>query len=113
MSSRPNRFQNTLLQWIASELKFLLHLCLHICVALKGSQDVASEKELLKSNGITHIINAATGIRNYFPEEFRYLKLSLLDIPEQDIRKDFEMALAFIDEATASGGSAFVHCNAG
>lgn len=78
-----------------------------------GSQDVASDKDLMKSKNITHIINAATGVRNYFPEDFKYLKLNLLDVPEQDIRKDFEAALAFIDEAIAAGGATFVHCNAG
>ncbi|OQR74070.1 dual specificity protein phosphatase 19-like [Tropilaelaps mercedesae] len=78
-----------------------------------GSQDVAAEKEILKSKNVLHIVNAASGIGNHFPEDFRYMKLNILDLPEQDIKSVFESCFAFIDEALAAGGSTFVHCNAG
>ncbi|XP_018494891.1 dual specificity protein phosphatase 1B [Galendromus occidentalis] len=78
-----------------------------------GSQDVASELELLKSKGVTHIINAASGIKNHFPDDFKYKRVEVLDIPEQEMRSHFEHCNSFIDEALASGGAVFVHCNAG
>ncbi|XP_022695327.1 dual specificity protein phosphatase 19-like isoform X2 [Varroa jacobsoni] len=78
-----------------------------------SSQDVASNLELLRSRNIRHIINVAWGIPNYFPQHFRYLKLRLLDLPEQNVRLVFEECFDFIDEAMSTGGSTLVHCNAG
>ena len=78
-----------------------------------GSQDVAHERDLMKSKGVTHIINAATGISNYYPEDFKYKRLDICDTPEQEIQSLFESCIAFIDEAIGSGGAVYVHCNAG
>ncbi|EPB68863.1 dual specificity phosphatase, catalytic domain protein [Ancylostoma ceylanicum] len=49
-----------------------------------GSQDVAGDLAILEAEGITHIVNCATGVPNYYPKKFTYLHLEV-----------------------------FVHCNAG
>ena len=33
-----------------------------------GSQDVAHDLKLMKANGITHVLNVASGVENKFPE---------------------------------------------
>lgn len=84
---------------------------------------------LLKSNGITHIVNAgntfkrihslidecivATGISNVFETHFIYLNVNLLDLPDTNIRYHFDSVFGFMNEAVEQGGSVLVHCNAG
>ena len=45
-----------------------------------GSKEDASDKDSLKRNGITHILNVAKQLPNYFENEndFIYLKISLM-----------------------------------
>jgi atypical dual specificity phosphatase len=67
----------------------------------------------LKSNGISHIVNAGIGIANVFPKNFVYLNVDLLDLPDSDIRSHFDTVLVFMHEAVEKGGRVLVHCNAG
>lgn len=78
-----------------------------------GSQDVAVEFDLLQKYKVTHILNVATLIKNSFPENFTYMNIDLLDIPQTDIAQHFESAFQFIDEGMDKGGCVLVHCNAG
>uniref|UniRef100_A0AC34F1R8 Dual specificity phosphatase n=1 Tax=Panagrolaimus sp. ES5 TaxID=591445 RepID=A0AC34F1R8_9BILA len=78
-----------------------------------SSQDVASEFKLLKENGITHIINCATGIQNLFKKHFIYHNLELLDEPSARIKTHFKATNEFISNAVAGGGKVLIHCNAG
>lgn len=39
-----------------------------------GSIGAAHNKKALKESGITHIVIAASGLKQLFPEEFKYLK---------------------------------------
>lgn len=45
-----------------------------------SGEDVAYNKNKLKKNGITHIINCAADVcKNMFPDEFTYLAYKLKD----------------------------------
>ncbi|VDP03244.1 unnamed protein product [Soboliphyme baturini] len=78
-----------------------------------GSQDVAADFELLLANGITHILNVSFDVPNYFENHFTYLHCPLLDDEKFDLTSFLDGCLKFIEDALSSGGSVFVHCNAG
>ncbi|XP_075258253.1 uncharacterized protein LOC142350313 [Convolutriloba macropyga] len=78
-----------------------------------GSEDTSRNLEKLKEIGITHIINLATYCPNSFPDEFTYLKIDIFDMPEKDIKQHFIQIRDFIEEGRKSGGTVYVHCNAG
>ncbi|XP_002737637.1 dual specificity protein phosphatase 19-like [Saccoglossus kowalevskii] len=80
---------------------------------LLSSQDVAADYDLLVENKVTHILNVASLVDNHFEDDFIYLKLEILDIPETDITRYFDQCFKFIDEAKSSNGVVLVHCNAG
>ena len=107
---------------------------------LLGSQDAAADLELLRSLGVTRVLNAAAGaVPSYFRDQMVYKvqrrkaeenrsgikkiigscymqELDLLDDPSQEI--DFDDTFDFI-QGDDEGGSAtamattLVHCNAG
>jgi atypical dual specificity phosphatase len=78
-----------------------------------GSQDAAFNLPALNEFKITHILNVATGIKNAFPEQYKYLNIELLDVPETNIRKEFTRTNEFIQQALADNGRVLIHCNAG
>ncbi len=80
-----------------------------------GSQDAAQDEDLLKLYSVTHILNMATGVQNYFPETFIYLKIDLLDLPTADLASQLPRCLRFIDDALRSDctNRVLLHCNAG
>jgi atypical dual specificity phosphatase len=78
-----------------------------------GSQDSAVNLPALNECKITHILNVATGIKNAFPEQYKYLSIELLDLPETNIREVFSRTNKFIQQAIADNGRVLVHCNAG
>ena len=78
-----------------------------------GSQDSAVNLSALNEYKITHILNVATGIENAFPEQYKYLNIELLDLPQTNIRKVFSHTNEFIQQAIAANGCVLVHCNAG
>ncbi|KAM9971317.1 hypothetical protein ACTFIW_011294 [Dictyostelium discoideum] len=80
-----------------------------------GSETVASNLEILKSNGITHIINASYQCDNFFQDNpmFEYRKLHLRDSPLEDISLVFEQVIEFIERAIACNGKIFIHCQMG
>ncbi len=78
-----------------------------------GSQDAAFNLPGLNECKITHILNVATGIRNAFPEQYKYLNIELLDVPETNIRKVFTSTNEFIQQALVGNGRVLIHCNAG
>ncbi|KAN0025236.1 hypothetical protein ACTFIU_003495 [Dictyostelium citrinum] len=80
-----------------------------------GSETVASNLEILKSNGITHIINASYQCENFFQDNpmFEYRKLYLRDSPLEDISLVFDQVIEFIERAIACHGKVFIHCQMG
>ena len=76
-----------------------------------GSQDVAADIGLLQSRGITHILNMAPSVvDNFFPTNFEYATLDLLDAPDAELPID-EILDFLLKEK--DGARIFVHCNAG
>ena len=76
-----------------------------------GSQDVAADIQLLRSRGITHVLNAArSAVDNFYPGEFEYRSLDLLDAPEAELPID--EIVAFLSKEK-EGARILVHCNAG
>lgn len=78
-----------------------------------GSQDVAADWSLLKNHGITHVLNVASGIPCFFPTEFEYKMLEILDLPEFRLESVFDACFQFIDAAIRHDGKVLIHCNAG
>jgi hypothetical protein len=74
-----------------------------------GSVGAASNKEGLCEHNITHIVCAATGIKQYFPDNFKYMSLQLLDAADQDIKKYFDETGEFIHECITNNGNVLVH----
>jgi hypothetical protein len=74
-----------------------------------GSFAAAENKEALLENMITHIVCAATNLKENFPDDFKYLKLALLDSPECNIKQHFENSCEFIKDCLDNGGRIFVH----
>ena len=74
-----------------------------------GSVGAASNKEGLLEHKITHVVVAATGIKQYFPDDFKYMQLKLLDSAEENIRRYFEETGDFIHQCITQTGNVLVH----
>eukprot|EP01129_Flabellula_baltica_P001240 TRINITY_DN11134_c0_g1_i1.p1 TRINITY_DN11134_c0_g1~~TRINITY_DN11134_c0_g1_i1.p1 ORF type:complete len:321 (+),score=53.75 TRINITY_DN11134_c0_g1_i1:125-964(+) len=82
-----------------------------------GSQDAAINVEGLQQNGVTHILNVATGIEIVPPNEeytttYTFCSIPILDVDDADITRIFNECFEFIDAGREAGG-VLVHCNAG
>ncbi|MBM3212252.1 dual specificity protein phosphatase family protein [Candidatus Poribacteria bacterium] len=75
-----------------------------------GDRRAASNLHLLIEHGITHILNCARELPNYFPSDFEYLALKLHD-PDPDFIKVIKPACEFIDRGREEG-NVLVHCAA-
>lgn len=65
-----------------------------------GSDFVASDREILEKNGITHVVNCAADYSaNYFDGDIKYKKYHLKDHIRENIECVFYDALHFIEEA--------------
>lgn len=67
----------------------------------------------MKNLCITHVLNLATNVDNFFPSDLIYKRIEILDLPSSDIRIHFDDCFAFINEALSNGKKVLVHCNAG
>ncbi|CAN0395569.1 unnamed protein product, partial [Phaeothamnion confervicola] len=82
----------------------------HLCI---GGQAEAADRQRLMGLGVTHVLNAARQLPNYHPEFFVYLKLDLIDNPDQPLAPHRAAAVGFLRHVEALGGRALVHCVAG
>ena len=78
-----------------------------------GSIGSASNLKQLQNFKITHILCCASGIKNFFPNDFKYLNLDILDSEKVNIRQYFEQTNKFIDDAIKNNGSVLVHSHTG
>ena len=78
-----------------------------------GSIGSASNLKQLQNCKITHIVCCARGIKNFFPDKFKYLNLDILDSEQADIKQYFEESYKFIDEGIKNNGNVLIHCHAG
>jgi protein tyrosine phosphatase (PTP) superfamily phosphohydrolase (DUF442 family) len=79
-----------------------------------GSKVVAQDLAMLKSNGITHVVNCVGDLcENYFEPELTYMRLFLMDNAQEDIMCVAYDVFHFIDQARQHGGVVYVHCQQG
>jgi len=77
-----------------------------------GSEFNAGNKSELHSLGITHILNVTTEVPQFFPKDFIYHQVPVLDVPQAQLTVYVERALSFID-AGVKRGAVLVHCQRG
>lgn len=78
-----------------------------------GSMDAAVNRAHLKHLGITHVLNVTSDLKNYWPEDFQYNRISVADNPQVDVKRFFDEATEWISKAKGGGGAVLVHCMAG
>jgi hypothetical protein len=79
-----------------------------------GNIHDAQNLERLNQNGITHIINATPDLPLFWENQYQYLRIGVLDLPSESIRKHFDKAFQFIDEKLQNKtNKILVHCSAG
>jgi hypothetical protein len=79
-----------------------------------GSATGARKRKWLQARGITHVVNCASMIlKNWWPEDFKYLSLYLLDGKREDVLCIAYDVLEWIDRAINEGGKVYIHCQQG
>ncbi|KAF6018716.1 hypothetical protein EB796_022969 [Bugula neritina] len=78
----------------------------------QGSGEQAKNKHILKSMGITHILNITTDMGCIVPE-ISYLHIQLQDDSSSRLIDRFEDIFEFLDGVRRTKGRALVHCNLG
>lgn len=80
-----------------------------------GNMWAAMQLEMLQELGITHIV-ACTSYGDtvrFHPDHFKYLVITLDDIPESDLSVYFHQSTHFIKECEENKGKVLVHCAQG
>lgn len=76
-----------------------------------GGDAVAKDKNILKNNGITHILNCVGFIcPEYFRSDFCYRSLWLQDSPSEDITSILYDVFDYFEDVREQSGRIFVHC---
>jgi hypothetical protein len=78
-----------------------------------SSYHKANDYDFLKNIGITHIINCASGSKNFkslYFEDIKYLLLDIKDEPGYDIIHPIFLTIDFIESAILAGGKVLIHC---
>ena len=78
-----------------------------------GNELTAYKKKILQAGCITHIVAAGAELTPHFPEDFQYLRLKIRDSPSEKLLAHLDLAIDFIEQAQAAGGTVFVHCAQG
>ena len=81
-----------------------------------GNGNDAKNKEKLKEEGFTHIINVANDVENFFPNEFHYLNLDVGDFgTDKGISRVFKKTFNYLEENWKHDDSSkiLLHCAAG
>lgn len=84
-----------------------------------GSQSSAANLDELRKNNITHVLNVAAEIPNFFENSkeitIEYLHIKLLDMISESIVESglLDKCIKFIEESVSKGGHVLVHCQAG
>ncbi|KAJ6311662.1 hypothetical protein OIU77_013422 [Salix suchowensis] len=76
-----------------------------------GGDAVARDREILKQNGITHVLNCVGFVcPEYFKADFVYRTLWLQDSPSEDITSILYDVFDYFEDVREQGGGFFVHC---
>ncbi|GMH71667.1 hypothetical protein TrVE_jg9534 [Triparma verrucosa] len=77
-----------------------------------GNREDSMNLKLLKSLGITHVLNATAQLDNCFEGQLKYLKINVKDKEGVHLEGYFDKCTEFIAEGVRGGG-VLVHCIAG
>ncbi|KAJ0245775.1 Dual specificity phosphatase [Hirschfeldia incana] len=76
-----------------------------------GGDAVAKDKDILKTNGITHVLNCVGFIcPEYHKSDFCYRSLWLRDSPSEDITSILYDVFDYFEDVREQQGRIFVHC---
>ena len=75
-----------------------------------GNELTAYTKPVLLAGQVTHIVAAGVELVPHFPQDFKYLRLKMRDVPSEKLLGHLEVAIDFIEEALATGGTVLIHC---
>lgn len=76
-----------------------------------GSDSVAKNRQVLRQNRITHVLNCVGFVcPEYFKGEFVYKTLWLQDSPSEDITSILYNVFDYFEDVREQGGRVFVHC---
>ncbi|CAN0837058.1 Protein-tyrosine-phosphatase MKP1 [Linum grandiflorum] len=76
-----------------------------------GGDAVAKDKDILKKNGITHVLNCVGFVcPEYFKADFVYRTLWLQDSPSEDITSILYDVFDYFEDVRERCGRVFVHC---
>lgn len=76
-----------------------------------GGDAVAKDRDILKQNGITHVLNCVGFVcPEYFKADFAYRTLWLQDSPSEDITSILYDVFDYFEDVRGQGGRVFVHC---
>ncbi|XP_050384913.1 protein-tyrosine-phosphatase MKP1 [Argentina anserina] len=76
-----------------------------------GGDAVAKDRDILKQNGITHVLNCVGFVcPEYFKADFVYRTLWLQDSPTEDITSILYDVFDYFEDVREQGGRVFVHC---
>ncbi|XP_020968955.1 protein-tyrosine-phosphatase MKP1-like [Arachis ipaensis] len=76
-----------------------------------GGDASAKNRDILKQNGITHILNCVGFVcPEYFKADFVYRTLWLQDSPSEDISSILYDVFDYFEDVREQGGRVFVHC---
>ncbi|XP_031385743.1 protein-tyrosine-phosphatase MKP1-like [Punica granatum] len=76
-----------------------------------GSDAVAKNRETLRQNGITHVLNCVGFVSpEYFREDLVYKTLWLQDSPSEDITSILYDVFDYFEDVREQGGRVLVHC---
>eukprot|EP00698_Gefionella_okellyi_P011207 TRINITY_DN2948_c0_g1_i1.p1 TRINITY_DN2948_c0_g1~~TRINITY_DN2948_c0_g1_i1.p1 ORF type:complete len:1095 (-),score=144.55 TRINITY_DN2948_c0_g1_i1:115-3399(-) len=98
-----------------SQLAYYDNVCSKIIDGLYiSSSIVAANQQMLRDNGITHVINCVgQACPNAFSDSLHYLTLYLSDSHMENLTCVFYEAIEFIQRARAENGRVMVHCKRG
>ncbi|XP_066043425.1 protein phosphatase Slingshot homolog 3 isoform X2 [Chamaea fasciata] len=78
-----------------------------------GSEWNAANLEELQQNRVTHILNVAREIDNFFPALFTYMNVRVYDEEAAELLPHWNDTFLFLSRVRAAGGRALVHCRMG
>ena len=80
-----------------------------------SGDDAATNRALLDSKCISHVINLTSNVENKFEPIITYKQILIYDLPNQNIMEHFQSSYEFIENAFRQNekNCVLVHCNAG
>lgn len=75
-----------------------------------GNMCSASNKDKLVENNVNTIVIAAIGVRELFPDTFKYINVPLRDVDDEPIINHIEEILPTIHELLLQNKGVLVHC---